>query len=123
MAGRPRTTKPALHPNRIAAAREAAGLTQEQLAGQVGMDYRTLGKLERGDSRLRWEVAQRIARALECTPFELVPEGEGLNAQQIELLRLLDRMGPADAERWLKLGRALLPADEERQAEAARDAA
>lgn len=98
-------------------------MTQEQLATAVGMAYQTLGKLERGESRLRWEAAQRIARALGCTPFELVPEGEGLDARQIEMLRLLDKMGPADAERWLKLGRALLPTGEERKAEAIRDVA
>ena len=123
MAGRPRTTKPALHPNRIAGTRERAGFTQEQLASQVGMAYQTLGKLERGESRLRWEVAQRLAKALKCTPFELVPEGEGLSNREIELLRLLNSMSDADADRWLKLGKALLPTVDEEAPRANRNAA
>ena len=87
------------------------------------MAYQTLGKLERGESRLRWEVAQRLAKALKCTPFELVPEGEGLSNREIELLRLLNSMNDADADRWLKLGKALMPSADDEPASKKRNAA
>lgn len=79
----------------------------------MDINYRTLGKLERGDSRLRWEVAQKAANALNCSPFELVPEGAGLGDLQLEALRLMERMSREDAERWLKIGDALLKAAED----------
>jgi len=112
MAARRRTLreprKEMLHPNRVKAMRDLRELTQEQLAENSGMAYQTLGKLERGDSRLRWEQAQRLAKALHCSPFELVPEEDGLTEQQLKVLKLLTRMGPQDQARWLNLGAALL---------------
>lgn len=117
MAGRPRTTKKQLHPNRVAASREQAGLTQEELANRVGWDYRTLGKLERGDSRLRWDQALHLAKAMKCLPFELVPEEDGLSAVEIEALKLLGSMGEDDRQRWLGLGAVLVDQGRQQSAE------
>jgi transcriptional regulator with XRE-family HTH domain len=47
--------------------RVLAGLTQPQLAQKVGMSTTSLGTLERGEARLKDEVAQKLAAALGCT--------------------------------------------------------
>lgn len=46
--------------------REAAGLSQEQLAEQAGLTARTLGDYERGRIAPRLDVAGRIADVLKC---------------------------------------------------------
>jgi transcriptional regulator with XRE-family HTH domain len=54
--------------NRIAAAREAAGLTQEQLAKLVHVAQPTLGNYEIGKREPRLAVIEKIAAATGTTP-------------------------------------------------------
>lgn len=81
--------------------REAAGLTQEQLAGRIGRSVDTVGNIERGVNATRIEVAHRIATELgvglsDLFAFEpkpgapaapALPEGAGA---MLELLRGCD---------------------------------
>ena len=49
---------------RLRELREAAGLTQTQLAERAGMVYQALAKYERGENEPTWPVALRLAEAL-----------------------------------------------------------
>jgi putative transcriptional regulator len=51
--------------NRLEAARDARGLTRQQLADAVGVHYQTVGYLERGEYSPSLALALRIARLLE----------------------------------------------------------
>jgi DNA-binding XRE family transcriptional regulator len=53
-------TEPALH-NRLAVMRAEAGLTRKELADALGVNYQTIGYLERGEYNPSLELALRIA--------------------------------------------------------------
>jgi len=50
--------------NRIRELRKAAGLTQAELGGKVGLHQTQVGNLENGGRNLTFEWARRIAKAL-----------------------------------------------------------
>ncbi len=49
---------------RIRALRKSKNLTQEQLGGKAGINYKHLGAIERGDENPSLSVLDRIAEAL-----------------------------------------------------------
>src|SRR5437764_9986281 len=57
---------------KLRAAREAAGLTQAQLAEKAGCHPMTLAKLEAGRNEPAWPLVRALARALgvTCQAFE-----------------------------------------------------
>lgn len=57
--------------NRLREFREAAGLTQQQLADKVGAHWITISKLERGKMKLTTEWMERLARHLKIEPTAL----------------------------------------------------
>src|SRR4051794_1398119 len=62
--------------------REAAGLSQYELARRTGLTRQTLSRLEMGDREPGWETVQLLAKALgvPCTDFidpkVKLPDGE-----------------------------------------------
>lgn len=54
--------------------RERRGLTQQQLADAVGEIFQTIGKLERGEQRLRFDQAEKLAPALNVEPWQFFAE-------------------------------------------------
>ena len=58
--------------NRIAQARKARGLTQQELADQVGAHWITISKLERGIIKLTTEWMEKLARPLGVHPGGLL---------------------------------------------------
>jgi DNA-binding XRE family transcriptional regulator len=70
MAGRGPTDGDELH-NRIAVLRAERGLSRRELAASVGVHYRTIGYLERGQYSPSLALAFRIARLFEL-PLEAV---------------------------------------------------
>lgn len=71
--------------NRIREVRLAHGLTQQQLAAQLGMSHTYLGKLERDRRRVSLDWLEQIARALGCRVADLIEDGvEVPPAQQLE---------------------------------------
>lgn len=56
---------------RVRQLREAAALTQRQLAHRVGMNYKYLGSVERGERNITIDNIQRIADALEIESYQL----------------------------------------------------
>lgn len=77
------------HPNRIAKVREAAGLNASELAAAMGVGNSQVSKLERGENALTQDWMYRIAKALNCSPFELLPEWE-LRTED-DAMRLIER--------------------------------
>ena len=57
--------------NRIRQARESRGLTQAELAGQVGVSRKTVNTVENGVFVPSTIVALKLAAALGCTVEEL----------------------------------------------------
>ena len=67
----------------IQSARKSAGLTQEQLAAEVGVSRQTVAKWESGETSPDLEHAAALADALGCTVDALAnfdSEGTGLGA-------------------------------------------
>lgn len=56
----------------VRALREAAGVAQEALALDAGMDRSYLGKVERGERQPSLDMVFRLAAVLSVTPAELV---------------------------------------------------
>ncbi|CAH1653408.1 hypothetical protein CHELA1G11_10632 [Hyphomicrobiales bacterium] len=87
-------------PNRIAAFRETAGLTQGQLGEKVGAHWVTISRLERGDMRLTLDWMARIAPALGVCPADLIdePGRAARHAREGEFITLGDAMNAAIAK-------------------------
>jgi transcriptional regulator with XRE-family HTH domain len=58
---------------RLAAARRAAGLTQDELAGRCGCDRSWISAIERGARPAHLETIDQIARALGADPHAIDP--------------------------------------------------
>lgn len=58
--------------NRIREIREAAGLTQDELAEKANTSQNTIYRLESGRMQLTQEWMERIARVLFCSPKDLI---------------------------------------------------
>ena len=56
---------------RIRALRKQQGLSQEQLAEQVGMSGKYLGEIERGQVNCSVDIVERIAKALDLELIDL----------------------------------------------------
>lgn len=56
---------------RIRQLRREAGLTQEELAKKMEMDYKYLGAVERGEKNITADNIERIVKGLGVEPFEL----------------------------------------------------
>ena len=57
----------------LRAAREAAGLSQRELAARAGVAFRTVGYLERGEGSVPWRTTiDALADALGVAPEALV---------------------------------------------------
>jgi transcriptional regulator with XRE-family HTH domain len=62
--------------NRVAEARKAKGMTQQQLADAVGSHWITISKLERGRIKLTIDWLEKLARPLGVHPFDLLAQGQ-----------------------------------------------
>jgi DNA-binding XRE family transcriptional regulator len=62
---------------RLRELREAAGLTQQELANRAGMAWRTITHLEGGDRKPTWETVLTLCQALGvlCNEFTKAPTG------------------------------------------------
>lgn len=113
MAGRP--PKPIVNPpNRIREAREARGLTQEQIAKQLGVAGETIRKYETGENAVSVYQIQRVARAIGVPAYTLLNDWEPERGEQERALAaLFRRLPPRERMRALSV-LAALEADERR---------
>ena len=59
--------------------RQDAGLTQQQLADRVAMDFKYLGEIERGKVNVTLRNIERICKALNVQPYELFMFSSGID--------------------------------------------
>lgn len=71
---------------RIRELRKRLHLTQEQLAEECGLDFRSIGAVERGERNLSLKSLAKIAKALHVTPEFLVKEEEAPVKEEKKLL-------------------------------------
>lgn len=79
---------------RLRELRKAVGMSQTELAEKVGVNIRTIGAWERGETIMNVEQAWDCAAALGCTPNDLCgwyethprEEGTGLAADEADVL-------------------------------------
>ncbi len=60
-------------------ARSTKGLTQKQVADQVGITVRTYQRYEYNERNLSLEMAAKIAKILEISLYDLVPDSSRKN--------------------------------------------
>ncbi|MFN7178339.1 helix-turn-helix domain-containing protein [Hyphomonas sp.] len=66
--------------------RVKAGLTQEQLAEALNTTPVTIGRYETGERGVTVEKLLEIAQALDVPPCRLIRDGDGLSAEERELI-------------------------------------
>lgn len=74
-------------PNRIRELRLAAGISQEELGGRIGVHKVSISDLERGKVELTLTYMRRIAKALGVSPADLLLDADNP-----------DRLGEAEHE-------------------------
>ena len=70
---------------RIRRRREELRLSQAEIARRVGTTPQAISLWELGERRIRAEFLERLARALECSPRDLLPDG-GKDAGTVPLV-------------------------------------
>jgi putative transcriptional regulator len=94
--GRESATDGVLH-NRIAVLRAERGLSRQQLADAVGVNYQTIGYLERGDYNPSLELAFRLSEVF-GVPIEAIFSRRPLRPMSEELYgRPEHEPGPKEA--------------------------
>lgn len=80
---------------RIRKLRVSAGLTQEGLAGKIGVTPSAVGNYERGVSFPKEEVLMLLFSALNCSPNELFGSYSESEDEHMEKYKALDTRGKA----------------------------
>jgi putative transcriptional regulator len=89
------TAAGSLH-NRIAVLRTERGMSRQQLAGAVGVNYQTIGYLERGDYNPSLELAFRLSEVFGL-PIEAIFSRRPLRPMSEELYGRHEEEGLANA--------------------------
>jgi|SRR5580704_4192003 transcriptional regulator with XRE-family HTH domain len=102
--GRPAKSKRSPLGERIAALRERAGLSQDQLAQKIGSNQKTIAYWERHAVTLKPAQIEAVAAALACSPEEIL----GMNAPKAR------SNGPAGKLRQVFERASKLPRDQQK---------
>jgi transcriptional regulator with XRE-family HTH domain len=101
---RPRQ-QPRYRPTFIRQWRQHRGLTLEALADLIGMTHASLSRLERGLQPYNQAVLEALARALKCTPTDLLDR----NPSDPEVpASIFDRLPPTRQRDAIRLLKALV---------------
>lgn len=95
---------------RICSARQARGLTQEELAAKANISPTHLGVIERGVKIPRLDTFVSIANALDVSADELLQDvvGKSVESTSTELSELLSRLEPDKKRRIYNAVQALI---------------
>ncbi|RBO54676.1 hypothetical protein DSD19_04685 [Rhodovulum sp. BSW8] len=91
----------------IREAREAAGITQGELASKLGISRSYLTQLELGRRKLTSERQLDIARALDVDAASLVDFEAPSQVEEDELIEAFRRLSPERRQGWLDLARTI----------------
>lgn len=98
--GRPLSDPGGNYPNRVLHWRVKRGLTQEGLGDLVGLDHRTVGKIEKARQGMSVEQLQVFARALDVAPENLLVGGPAASLPLRYTVRAFEAEGgPAECAR------------------------
>ncbi len=77
--------------NRIREIRKQIGITQVELAKMLGITQGGIQKLEVGSRNLDIEWMRKIAKALDCKPYELLPLDmqPDITPEETEILKII----------------------------------
>ena len=78
--------------NRISVLREERGVSRKELADRIGVNFQTVGFLERGEYNPSLDLAFRISKVFEL-PIELIFSTEPLRPLSQELLEYRRKVG------------------------------
>lgn len=95
-------------PNRIRELRVAREMTQERLAELCGTTNAQISRLESGAVQLTPTWMERLAKAMDCAPAELLPLSD-FPKKEAELLARFRSMTPAEQDQLIRLAVALAP--------------
>lgn len=87
----------------LAAWRKHRGLSQEDLAERAGVTQGLISQLETGKTDYTGETLEKLAKALDCEPGDLL---RGIPAEILEL-RLLDDLPPRTRVQAVEIIKAL----------------
>ncbi len=97
---------------RVRAAREATGLSQQDLAERASLDPASLSRIERGRAGLHVHTVERLAVALRVHVAALLDDDAGVrlagDAHRAELLRAYEALPASRRDALLTVARALL---------------
>jgi transcriptional regulator with XRE-family HTH domain len=95
--------------NRIRQWRKHRGLTQEQLAGRIGMHSANLSKLESGTIAYTQDNLEKLAVELACQPSDLITR-DPLDPSEEELIATFHQLPPEKRHEFLELFRMMAKA-------------
>ena len=98
--------------NRLRALRKLAGLTQAELADATGVSQPAISQLENGVLSMDLQWMRAFARALGCTPADLLPDEDNPDRLASDERQLVERYRHADVAQRQTLERvvdALVP--------------
>ena len=72
---------------RIRVRRKSLGLSQDDLAVQVGLTFQQIQKYERGANRVSFSRLVEIARTLKCRAQDLIGDLPPLMYTQVQIIR------------------------------------
>ena len=78
--------------NRIRQIREERSLSLQNIADTCNTDSSNISRLETGDRKLNFEWMEKIAAALDCQPYDLLPNAPTLNDQYLETYYPLEHL-------------------------------
>jgi len=78
--------------NRIGILRQEKGISRKELAEKIGVNFQTVGYLERGEYNPSLDLAFRISEILEL-PIELIFSTEPLKPLYEEIMQLKNKIG------------------------------
>lgn len=94
--------------NRIKEWRKTRGLTLKQLAERIGTSNQQISHLENGRRRLSLEWMQRLAKALDCLPSDLlVDPSQPRNERERVMIELFRGLSEEQQEAFLQATAAL----------------
>ncbi len=103
-------------PNRIRELREAAGLTQQNLADRIQVSKVTISELERDKMRLDIHYMRRISRALGVLPADLLQDVDNphrLSTEEQQVVERLRQMTAVQRRTIVNLTEMILRSDAE----------
>lgn len=82
--------------------RKHRGLTQEQLAGRLGVATSSVSQLETGKQGYSQATLEALAIALDCEPWQLISVNPKMAGEVVDLVRLIDEKNRDQAIRVLR---------------------